>query len=100
MRGAPGCKPVALLLAAVLALSASGCLGTSVESPARARPSAAYATLRWHLIAAPNVIDASECRRGVADVFTYVPPWGLAIGILTLGIVVPQWTVYSCAAGD
>ncbi len=87
----------ALLLCAALLGSQSACLGTLVESPARARAADSYATLRWHLIAAPRSIDATECPRGMSDVFTHVPLWGLALGVLTFGILVPQWTIYSCA---
>jgi hypothetical protein len=89
----------ALLLAALLAVSTSGCLGVAVESPARPAQRRTYTTLRWHLITAPRIIDASECTRGIADIATYVPLWGLAVGIVTFGIVVPQRTTYSCAAG-
>jgi hypothetical protein len=90
----------ALVLSAALLASQSGCLGTFVESPARASPRRSVATLRWHLITAPRQIDVSECSRGMSDVATYVPLWGLAVGILTFGILVPQWTVYSCAVGE
>jgi hypothetical protein len=86
-----------LLLAVALVSSQTACLGTMVESPVPARPVEARAQLRWHLITAPSEIDAAECRHGMADVFTFVPLWGLAIGVVTLGIVVPQWTLYSCA---
>ena len=32
----------------------------------------------------------------VAQTFTYVPLWGVAVGILTLGILVPMNTEFSC----
>ncbi len=89
---------MALLLSSSLTLG--GCLGTFVEAPPRERAAPAYQTLRWHLLAAPNLVKADMCEKGLADIATYVPPWGLAIGILTFGIVVPQWTIFSCAAGD
>jgi hypothetical protein len=79
-----------------MVVSLSGCLGTIVEAPTASTPSPAYAVLRVHLVAAPRVIRANECKHGVSEVATYVPLWGLAIGILTFGIVVPQWTLYSC----
>jgi hypothetical protein len=31
------------------------------------------------------------------QVATFVPLWGVAVGILTLGIVVPVTTVYTCS---
>ena len=89
---------VALGLVAALAGSLSGCLGTEVVSPRQSQPGPAFQTLRWHIIAAPTVIRANNCRNGLAEFRTYVPPWGLAIGILTFGIVVPQWTILECAA--
>ena len=90
----------ARFLAAGLALLLSGCFATMVESPARSQSSPAYKTLTWHLLAAPHVINASQCRHGVAEALTYVPPWGLAVGILTIGIAVPQWTIMSCVVPD
>ncbi len=97
----PAVKParslLTLLLSGILVVSLGGCLGTAVESPSRS--SATYTTLRVHLVAAPALIRADGCTAGLAEVTTYVPLWGLALGILTFGIVVPQWTVYSCAEG-
>jgi hypothetical protein len=90
-------RPLTWLLAATLLVSLSGCLGTAVDAPTRSSDS--YASLRVHLIAAPTLVRADRCNAGLADVTTYVPLWGLAVGILTFGIVVPEWTVYTCAAG-
>jgi hypothetical protein len=89
---------IALLLSSSLTLA--GCLGTFIETPPRERAAPAYQTLRWHLVAAPHRVKADMCENGLAKLATYVPPWGLAIGILTFGIVVPQWTVFSCAEGN
>ena len=91
---------VTRLLVVLLALPLGGCLGTAVEAPPRSEPGPSYQTLRWHLLAAPTVIRADMCVHGLAEYTTYVPPWGLAIGILTIGIVVPQWTILSCAAAE
>lgn len=85
-----------LLLAVMLAVATSGCLGTFVEAPSPSTVS--YSTLNVHLIAAPAVIEADACTLGLAEVNTWVPLWGLAVGILTFGIVVPEWTVYTCVA--
>ena len=85
-----------LILSSFLLVSMSGCLGTVVQSPTR--PSQAHSTTRAHILAAPTAIDASHCRAGVSEVFTYVPLWGLAVGILTFGIIVPMTTTYSCVA--
>ncbi len=84
----------AVLLCAAFAISSSGCLGTSVDAPTP--HGKAYATLQIHLLSTSASIRADACRNGLADVTTHVPLWGLAVGILTLGIVVPQWTIYSC----
>ena len=89
---------MALLLSSSLTLS--GCLGTFIESPPRERAAPSYQTLRWHLLAAPHRIKADVCPKGLARIATYVPLWGLPIGILTFGIVVPQWTIFSCAEGE
>ena len=97
MSACVGRSLMALLLSSSLTL---GCLGTFIEAPPRERAAPSYQTLRWHLLAAPHRIKADVCPEGLADIATYVPPWGLAIGILTFGIVVPQWTIFSCAAGD
>jgi hypothetical protein len=78
-----------------LAVSLSGCLGTVVEAPTREGES--YGDTRPHLIGAPTTIDASKCRSGLQQVTTYVPLWGVAVGILTIGIIVPMTTVYTCS---
>jgi len=83
-----------LTLAAVLVVSLSGCLGTLVHSPAR--KSKHYSTTRAHLLGAPTQIDAHACANGLAETVTYAPLWGVAVGILTIGIIVPMTTNYSC----
>ncbi len=84
-----------LALVALLMVSLSGCLGTLVQAPTRSTRH--YTTTRAHLLAAPTNLDAHNCKQGLAEVFTYVPLWGVAVGILTFGIVVPMTTKYSCA---
>jgi hypothetical protein len=86
-----------LTLAAWLTLTLTGCLGTLVQAPTRS--SKQHITTRVHLVAAPTHIDAHVCPKGMSEVFTYVPLWGVAVGILTIGIVVPMTTVYSCVPG-
>ena len=81
-------------LAIVLTASMSGCLGTMVRSPTAAdRP---FTTTRVHIVALPTEIDARACEHGIAETFTFVPIWGLVVGILTIGILVPMTTSYSC----
>ena len=78
----------------VLVVSTSGCLGTMVQSPTAAnRP---FTTTRIHILAAPTQIDAHDCKNGLAETFTYVPLWGLVVGVLTIGILVPMTTSFSC----
>lgn len=90
MRG-PGRIPIVLLTV----VSLTGCLGTVVETPrAAGRP---IATTHVHVLAAPFRVDAHVCREGVAKAATFVPLWGVAVGILTFGILVPKTTVYHCA---
>jgi hypothetical protein len=73
----------------------SGCLGTIVEAPTREGES--YGDTRAHLIGSSTAIDASTCRNGLKQVATFVPLWGVAVGILTFGIIVPMTTVYTCS---
>ncbi len=81
-------------LAIVLTVSMSGCLGTMVRSPTAAgRP---FTTTKAHIVALPTKIDARVCEHGIAETFTFVPLWGLVVGILTIGILVPMTTSYSC----
>ncbi len=87
-------RTLGLLLAALFLASSTGCLGTNIDS--HTRGSQSYTSLHIHLLAAPTLIQADECRQGLSEVNTWVPLWGLAVGILTFGIVVPQWTTYSC----
>jgi hypothetical protein len=57
-----------------------------------------YWDLRWHIVAAPTLVDAKACGFGVSKSMTYIPIWGIAIGFFTFGILVPQWTGFSCVA--
>lgn len=99
-RGPRSSRWVAWLLLCSLTTPLAACLGTAVEAPPPSEPGPAYQTLRWHLLAAPTLIRADACQNGLAQFTTYVPPWGLAIGILSFGIVVPQWTVLACVADE
>ncbi len=76
-------------------MALSGCLGTIVEAPTRDGES--FGDTRAHIIGASTEIDASKCRNGLKQVTTFVPLWGVAVGILTIGIVVPMTTVYTCS---
>lgn len=80
------------LLAAILT---TACLGTLVRAPTP--PGLVHSTTRAHLLAAPTKINANVCPNGLAEVFTYVPVWGVVVGILTFGILVPTTTNYACA---
>jgi hypothetical protein len=65
-----------------------------VQSPTAAgKP---FTTTRIHILAAPTQINAHMCEKGIAETFTYVPLWGLVVGILTIGILVPKTTSFSC----
>ena len=82
------------LLSLILLVSLSGCLGTVVTTPAFVgKP---IETTHVHILAAPFQIDAHVCRSGLSKVMTFVPLWGVAVGILTIGIIVPKTTAYSC----
>lgn len=84
------------LVAVVLTASlTTGCLGTILESPTTDAPQT-YWDLRWHIIAAPTLVEAKACGFGVSKSMTYIPIWGIAIGVFTFGILVPQWTGFSC----
>ncbi len=85
---------VNLALVIVMMVPLNGCLGTIVHSPTPA--SRSHDTTRIHILAAPTSIDAFSCKNGLAETFTYVPLWGVAVGVLTLGILVPMTTIYSC----
>lgn len=82
---------VSLCLAAAL----TGCLGTIVEAPGASGSS--YGGTRAHIIGSSTRIDASSCKNGLKEVATYVPLWGVAVGVLTIGIIVPMDTVFTCA---
>ena len=84
-----------VILVLAMGLVTSGCLGTLVGRP----PSKGqvFSTTRAHLLASPTEIR-TPCTGGLAHTFTFVPLWGIAVGILTIGIVVPMTTNYSCVA--
>ena len=81
-------------LAMVLTLSMSGCLGTMVQSPTAAGEP--FTTTKIHFVAFPTQIEARVCEHGIAETFTFVPLWGVVVGVLTIGIIVPMTTSYSC----
>ncbi len=85
-----------LALSVALLVAQAGCLGTMVRSPGAKGQS--ITTTRAHIIAAPTQIDAINCPNGLSQTFTFVPLWGVAVGILTIGIIVPMTTEYSCKA--
>jgi hypothetical protein len=82
------------LIALVLGASLSGCLGTVVEAPTAKGSS--YGDTRVHLIGSSSVVNAADCATGLQEVAVYVPLWGVAVGILTFGILVPVNTTFTC----
>ncbi len=83
------------LVALGLALSLTGCLGTIVDAPTGKGKT--YGKTTPHLILAPTLIDAQDCPSGLQQVTVSVPLWGVAVGILTIGILVPMNTTFTCA---
>ena len=43
-----------------------------------------------HIIGSPSMIKADDCPNGLQEVAVFVPLWGVAVGILTIGILVPH----------
>ncbi len=82
------------LFAVLLIIPLTGCLGTTVQSPRRGGGLRGSTDAR--IIAAPVMVRASDCTLGLSQVQTFVPLWGVAVGILTIGIIVPITTTYSC----
>ncbi len=85
---------VILALTVLLSVPTTGCLGTLVHAPTGV--TRGNQTTRVHLLAAPTRIDAHTCAKGLGEVFTFVPLWGVVVGILTIGIIVPMTTTYAC----
>ena len=88
-------RSVRSLVALGLIFALTGCLGTIVKAPTP--EGASYGDTRVHIIGSSTAIDARDCRGGLQQVATFVPLWGLAVGFLTLGIIVPMTTVFSCS---
>ena len=89
--------PATRLAALLLAFVMTGCLGTVLETPAkRGRPIGGN---HVHILASPVRIDAHVCENGIARTSTFVPVWGVVVGILTIGIAVPKATFYECVEG-
>lgn len=90
--------PVPKLLRCAVALglifSLTACLGTTVKSPASGGQS--FGSTDVHLIGSSTAINAGTCPNGLKEVTTFVPLWGVAVGILTIGILVPMETVFTC----
>ncbi len=85
------------LFAILLIVPLTGCLGTTVQSPRRGGDLRGSTDAR--IIATPVLVRASDCTQGLSQVQTFVPLWGVAVGILTIGIIVPISTTYSCVEG-
>jgi hypothetical protein len=83
------------LVALGLIVSLTGCLGTIVQAPTG--KGASYGDTRVHIIGSSTEIDVRDCKSGLQEVSVWVPLWGVAVGILTLGIIVPMTTVATCA---
>ena len=83
------------LIALSMIFSLSGCLGTIVQAPTG--QGASYGDTRVHLIGSSTEISARDCKNGLQQVSTFVPLWGVAVGILTIGIIVPMTTVFTCS---
>ena len=90
-------RTLTTLLSLILTVSLSGCLGTFVDTSAPTGQS--ISSTHIHILAAPIGMDAQICSHGMASVSTYVPPWGIVVGILTFGIIVPKTLSYTCV-GD
>jgi hypothetical protein len=88
-------RPLRAALTLTLVAALSGCLGTIVEGPGATGQR--YGDTRAHIIGSSTHIDASTCKNGLKEVATFVPLWGVAVGILTIGIIVPMETVFTCA---
>ena len=82
------------VLAIFVLLAQTACLGTVVE--ANAPSGTNFGTTRAHIIGMSAYVDASQCGQGISSTTTFVPLWGVAVGILTFGIIVPMNTVYTC----
>ena len=83
------------LTALSLVFSLTACLGTIVKAPTAKGES--YADTRAHLIGSSSELDAQSCPSGLNEVAVFVPIWGVAVGILTIGILVPMTTVFTCS---
>jgi hypothetical protein len=83
-----------VVLALTLSVSLTGCLGTIVNAPTN--KGRTYGGTQAHLLLAPTEIDARDCPKGLQEVAVYVPLWGVAVGILTFGILVPMNTTFTC----
>jgi len=79
----------------------TGCIANSIQSQARSiggTKQRMNVTLLWGL--KPTVVQATECRNGVAESVTFVPIWGVVVGWFTIGLILPTNTLYSCARGN
>jgi uncharacterized protein YceK len=83
------------LLALALSLSLSGCLGTIVTAPGATGRH--YKSTDAHIVLLPTAVNAGDCAKGMKEVTVSVPLWGVAVGIITFGIVVPMTTTFTCA---
>ncbi len=90
-------RVLSFLSVGVFLVSLTGCLGTVVEARTSQGPS--FGTTSVRIIAAPRAVDARQCKLGMSTVTTSVPIWGVVVGVLTFGILVPITTTFNCVAG-
>ena len=89
-------RVLSFLSVGVFLLSLTGCLGTVVD--AGTPQGSSFGTTSVRIVAAPRAVDARQCRLGMSTVTTSVPIWGVAVGVLTFGILVPITTTFNCVA--
>lgn len=86
-----------LAVAAVLALTMTGCFRTVIDTPAASSGiEKTDVGVTW-LALTSTTTHASECTYGIAKAEAYMPVWGVLAYWFTAGIAAPMRTLYTCA---
>jgi hypothetical protein len=90
-------RNLAALLLVSFTASLPGCYTAGVESPVQRGARHHDVGVSWFWGLTPTVADAQECRRGLAEVRTWLPWYAYIVAPLTLGIVTPMKKKWTCA---
>jgi hypothetical protein len=90
-------RSLAALVLVAFTASLPGCYTARVESPVQRGSRNDDVGITWFWGLTTTTADAQECRKGLAEVTTWLPWYAYIVAPLTFGIVTPMKKKWSCA---